>query len=164
MSYITDLENHAKNGIYRREGIESWLLKYSLKFERVRNEIETLHKEFPDAYIRSHPKLENEAKFLDTYEVLLEIIDCYINEIYYKGQIEFYNRIKYEKAELVSWLWMHKFDEGKMQSTFNKLFQNTSTSSGYEFIIKYPFSLPVTIMLDESDFKYTLHFMDILKN
>jgi len=43
------------------------------------------------------------------------------------------------------------------------LFQNTSTLSGYEFVIRYPLSLPVTIKLDEVDFKETLQFLNILE-
>ncbi|MEZ4801131.1 MAG: hypothetical protein R2797_00045 [Gelidibacter sp.] len=159
-----ELKALSVDGIYKKDNIEQWLLKHKMTYEKVFKIYDTLNKEFPNSSIRQHKDFEQEGLFLDTYEVLMDVIECYYNEIFYKVQIEFYNKIKDDKHELNSWLWMHRFDEGKMQSKFRILFQNNSSPSGYEFRIRYPFSLPVTINLDEKDFQYTLQFMDIIKN
>lgn len=161
---IQELKSLASNDVYSKDKIELWLLKHEMVYKKLIKDLNTLNEEFPDAYIRNHSMLKNEAQFLDIYEVLLDIIDCYKNETYYKGQVEFYHQIKNDEPELRSWLWMHKFDEGKMQSKFNQLFQNNTVLTGYEFVIRYPFSLPVAIKLDESDFQHTLELISILKN
>ena len=150
-------------GVYSKDKVEWWLNKHKLRHEKLSKNIDTLNKEFPNTHVRSISILQNEAKFLDIYEALLEVIECYSNELYYKGEMELYSTINDDKIQLDSWLQAHKLDEGKKQSKFKQLFQNTSTFSGYEFVIRYPLSLPVTIKLDEAEFKYTLKFLEILE-
>lgn len=163
MGYLRELENLSENGIYRKDKIESWVLKHELRYKRLIMDIDILNREFPSAYIRNHNMLQKEAKFLDTYEVLLDVLECYENELYFKEQIAYYNRIKNDDLEFSSWLHMHRLDEGDMQTKFKQLFQNTSKFSGYEFIIRYPFDLPVTIKVDELDFKNTIQFISIIQ-
>lgn len=158
-----ELKNLGNNGIYSKLNIEFWLHNNELKYKKLKKYIDTLQNDFPNAYIRNDDRLINEVKFLETYEVLIEIIECYKNELYFKSEIEYYNRIKNDEVELKSWLMMHKLDEVNMQSKFRELFQNTSTSSGYEFIIRYPFGMPVTIEVNEIDFQNTIEFLRIIK-
>jgi hypothetical protein len=160
---IDELIELSKDGFFTRDRIGWWLDKHKFRFKKLSADIDTLSKEFQDEYVRNHHLLQNEAIFLDTYEVLLKILECYKNEQYYKGQIEYYNKVKDDDLELSSWLQTHLSDGGEMQTNFNMLFQNTSTVSGYEFIIRYPFSLPVSIKFNESDFHYTLQFLSLLK-
>lgn len=159
-----ELENLSDNGFYTEEKIVWWLDKHKLRFEKLKTDIEALAKEFQDDYVRNHKGLQKEAQFLDTYEVLQEVLECYKNELYYKEQIEYYNKVKEDELEVNSWLRLHKLDESEMQTKFKMLFQNTATASGYEFVIRYPFSLPVSIKFNESDFLYTLQLLSLLKN
>ena len=158
-----ELKELSVNGIYNKTSIEFWLHKNDHNYKKLIKDVHTLNKEFPNAYIRNHNMLQNEAKFLDTYEVLLDVLECYENELYHKEQMAYYNRIKNDELEFNSWLQMHKLDEGDMQTKFKQLFQNTSKLSGYEFIIRYPFDLPLTIKVDELDFKNTIQFINIIQ-
>ncbi len=158
-----ELKNIADKGVYSKANIKCWLHNNELKYKSLKNDIDALETDFPNAYVRNDDRLINEIKFLETYEVLIEILECYNNERYFKAEIDYYSRIKNEEIELNSWLQMHQADECDMQSLFKRLFQNTSTLSGYEFIIRYPFSLPVEIKVDASDFQNTMEFIKILK-
>lgn len=164
MKYFEELENLSNNGFYTKDKIVWWLDKHKLRFEKLKTDIDALANEFEDAYVRNHKGLQKEAQFLDTYEVLQEVLECYKNELYCKGQIEYYNKVKDDDLEVNSWLQLHKSDEGEMQTKFKMMFQNTSTASGYEFVIRYPFSLPVSIKFNELDFHYTLQLLSLLKN
>ncbi|KIX20731.1 hypothetical protein SY27_12645 [Flavobacterium sp. 316] len=159
-----ELENLSDNGFYTKDKIVWWLDKHKLRFEKLKKDIDALANEFQDDYVRSHKGLQKEAQFLDTYEVLQEVLECYKNELYYKGQIEYYNKVKDDEFEVNSWLQLHKLDEGEIQTKFKMMFQNTSIASGYEFVIRYPFSLPVTIKFNESDFCHTIQLINLLKN
>lgn len=158
-----ELKNLGNNGIYSKPNIEFWLHNNELKYKKLKKDIDAIEKDFPNAYIRNDDRLINEVKFLETYEVLIEVLECYQNEFYFKAEIEYYNRIHDDEVELRSWLKMHKLDEVNMQSKFRELFQNTSTFSGYEFIIRYPFDLPVKLEVNASDFQNTIQFIEILK-
>tara|TARA_R110002124_G_scaffold287024_1_gene469944 strand:- start:1551 stop:2045 length:495 start_codon:yes stop_codon:yes gene_type:complete len=158
-----ELKSLANKGVYNKTSIEYWLHKNKLKYKNLKSDIDALERDFPNAYIRNDDRLINEVKFLETYEVLIDVLECYKNELYFKAEIEYYNRIKNDEVELKSWLKMHKLDEVKMQSKFRELFQNTSTFSGYEFIIRYPFDLPVKLEVNTSDFQNTIQFIEILK-
>jgi hypothetical protein len=168
--FFKELENLSENGFYTKDRIEWWLLKYNEDYKHYYNDKETrpgmkiTYRADASSHRKESIDLLNKINvFLDTYEVLLEVLECYKNEIFYKGQIEYYNKVKEDDLELSSWLQTHLFDEGEMQTNFNILFQNTSKESGYEFIIRYPFSLPVSIKLNESDFCYTLQLLSLLK-
>lgn len=159
-----ELKNLSNDGIYSRKELEWWVLKNELRYKDVCRIIDTLNDEFPDLHARSHVSYDKDGQFLTTYEVLLDVIECYKNESYHKGEMVFYNKIRNDKEELGSWLQMHKLDEGKMQSKFKQLFENTSRLSGFEFILRHPFMFPILIKFSEADFQYTLDFIDILKN
>lgn len=156
-----DLKSLSLDEVFNRPKIELWLNKYKSEFKTQSGFFEELSKEF--TYPRSLTLYQSESQFLDTYEVLLEVLECYRNEPYYKANIEHYRTIKESKDKTDSWLQTLKLDEDKRLSKFKQLFQNTSALSGYEFVIRYPFSLPVTIKLDEVEFKYTLKFLEILE-
>ena len=156
-----DLKSLSLDGVYNRPKIELWLKKCEPEYKVQSGFFEEFSKDF--TYARSLTKYAFEFQFLDVYEVLVEVLECYSNELYYKEQIELYSTINEDKIQLDSWLQAHKLDEDKKQAKFKQLFQNNSTISGYEFVIRYPLSLPVTIKLDEVDFKETLQFLDILE-
>ena len=160
---FAELESLSQQGLYRKDSIQYWLLKHRIIYKTLNKDIDTLNKEFPNSYIRNYYAFKDESKFLDTYEVLLEVLKCYKKELYFKEQIVFYNDIKDNGAHFNSWLSKKKVSENKFISQFNQMFQNTTMPSGYEFIIRYPFFLPVNIKLDESDFKHTLQFLEILE-
>ena len=131
-----ELKSLANKGVYNKTSIEYWLHKNKLKYKNLKSDIDALERDFPNAYIRNDDRLINEVKFLETYEVLIDVLECYKNELYFKAEIE---------------------------SKFRELFQNTSTFSGYEFIIRYPFDLPVKLEVNTSDFQNTIQFIEILK-
>lgn len=169
-SLIKDLENSSHEGIYPKDKIEHWLHKYQKDYQ-IHNEGIGNRPSMPVTYrkdvnfnVKKRIDFINKTiPFLDTYEALLEVLECYNNEYYYKAEMELYTVIKSDKLKLKSWLELHKLDKGKKLSKFKQLFQNTSTLSGYELVIRYPFSLPVKIKLDEADFKETLQFLKLLE-
>ncbi len=156
-----ELENLSDSGIYKKDKIEWWLLKYEEEYNYLFNVLEAEKVNF--THPRNLSKYKEEAQFLDTYEVLLKVSKFYRNEAFFKGQVELYNSIRDSEAQLSSWLETSKLVEGERYKEFISLFQNTAKLSGYEFVIRYPFSLPVSIKLDETDFKETLHFLEILE-
>ncbi len=156
-----ELNDLSDSGLYSKDKIEWWLLKFEEEYNNLFNFFEAEKVNF--THPRNLSKYKEEAQFLDTYEVLLKVADFYRNEIYFKEQVELYDSIKDSTAQLNSWLETNKLVEGKRYKEFVYLFQNTTKLSGYEFVIRYPFSLPVSIKLDETDFKETLHFLKILE-
>jgi hypothetical protein len=168
---IVELENLSENSIYKRDKIEWWLLKYDEVYKYYYNDKETRSKMKITyrADASSHRKesidlLNKINVFLDTYEVLDKVSEFYRNELYFKDEVVFYKSIKDDIKEQNSWLEIHELGKVNKYDEFISLFQNTSKSSGYEFEILYPFSLPLKIRLDESEFKYTLKFLEILKS
>ncbi|WP_282148626.1 hypothetical protein [Algibacter lectus] len=157
-----DLEGLSERGIYKKNHIEYWLLNEELRYKALSKDFDILEKEYPDTYIRGLTSLRNESMFLGIYEVLLEVIECYNNELYCKKEVAIYEAIKQDKHDLEAWLQRHKLDERKKLLRFNRLFQNIFTVSGYEFLIREPLCIPVTIKLDELDFKHSVHFFNIL--
>ncbi len=158
---IEELEKFNNNGFYKRENIEWWLLKYEEEYRNQFNVLEAEKINFTNP--RNLSKYKEEVQFLDTYEVLLKVADFYRNEIYFKEQVELYDSIKDSNVQLDSWLEINKLVEGKRCKEFVYLFQNTTKLSGYDFVIRYPLSLPLSIKLDRTDFKYTLQFLEILE-
>lgn len=162
--YFEELRKLSTNNVYNQNIIESWLFKYDSFYHELYNRIKVFENKCNTQHIRNHKMFLMEGKFLDTYEVFMEVLECYKKESCYKEQIEIYNiNGEEDKASLDKWLRNHKLVESKFISQFNQMFQNTTTPSGYEFIIRYPFFLPVDIKLDESDFKHTLQFLEILE-
>jgi len=166
---IKELENLSDNGVFNRNKIEWWLLKYDEDYQHYYNDKETRSKMKITcrADVSSHRKesidlLNKINVFLDTYEVLDKVSEFFRNELYFKDEVVFYNSIKNDLKQLNSWLEIHELDKANKYAEFVSLFQNTSTLSGYGFEIFYPFSLPIKIKLDESDFKYTLRYLEIL--
>jgi|GEM_PF-6925840 len=156
-----ELENLSDNGIYKKDKIEWWLLKFEEEYNNQFNLLEAEKINF--THPRNLSKYKEEAQFLDTYEMLLKVADFYRNEIYFKEQVELYHSIEDSKVQLESWLERNKLVEGKRYKEFVSLFQNTTKLSGYELVIRYPLSLPLSITLEEADFKYTLQLLKILE-
>lgn len=156
-----ELKDLSDSGLYSKDKIEWWLLKFEEEYNNLFNFFEAEKVNF--THPRNLSKYKEEAQFLDTYEVLLKVADFYRNEIYFKEQVELYDSIKDSNAQLNSWLETNKLVEGKRYKEFVYLFQNTTKLSGYDFVIRYPLSLPLSIKLDKTDFKYTLQFLEILE-
>jgi hypothetical protein len=168
---IEELKSLSDNGLFKRSKIEWWLLKYKEDYQHYYNDKETRSKMKityrADASPHSKESIDLLNKinvFLDTYEVLDKVSEFYRNEQYFKDEVVFYNSIKDNNKEQISWSRKHELDKTNKYGEFVSLFQNTSTLSGYGFEILYPFSLPLKIRLDESEFKYTLKFLEILKS
>jgi hypothetical protein len=98
--------------LYTKKKIKYWLVKYQLAYKELLKSIEKLSIETSNPYVRNLSALEEESKFLDTYEVLLKVNEYFGNEIYFKEELNKYDLIKNNINELRSWLENHKL-EGK---------------------------------------------------
>ncbi|MCH3883498.1 DUF3127 domain-containing protein [Tenacibaculum aquimarinum] len=158
---LKELGNLSDKGIYKRDKVEWWLMKYEDKHQtllRFFDELKSIVKS-----PRSLTKYANQSQFLDMYEVLLKVTEFYRNEDYFKEQIGIYNLVKNDLGQLESWLEIHKTDKKHKYREFVSLFQDNSTISNYNLTILYPLSLPVKVKLDELDFYHVLRFLEILE-
>jgi hypothetical protein len=167
---IEELKSLSDEGVFRRDKIEWWLLKYDEYYQdhyrakEDRSGMKITCRADAKPHIKKSIDLENKINwFLDTYEALDGVSEFYRVELYFKDELELYKSLKNDKAQLNSWLEKHKLDEGKKYKEFVYLFQDNRTLSGYKLDVLYPLSLPLKISLDESEFKYTLKFLEILE-
>ena len=168
-NFIAELKSLSNKDIYKRDKIEWWLLKYKEDYQyhyqnkEIRPTMKITYRADTKPHIKKSIDLENTInRFLDTYEVLNKVTDFYRNEVYFKQELELYKSIKADAVGMKYWLAKHNLAESKKYADFVDLFQDNRTLSGYRFDILYPLSLPLKITLDESEFKYTIQFLEIL--
>jgi hypothetical protein len=164
MKSIKELDSLSDKGIYQREKIEWWLMKYRKDYQQFDNDV------FPSMKItfradssKQHKEkitLINETRaFVNTYKILDKVSEFYRNEIYYKEELEIYSKLKNNLNA-----WIRKSAEDSKYSEFVNLFQDNRTPLGYKLDILYPLDLPLKISLYEPDFNYTFKYLEILKN
>ncbi|WP_158635208.1 DUF3127 domain-containing protein [Formosa maritima] len=159
---IKELESLSSiEGFYSRDKIAWWLLKHEEEYHSQVSFFDTLSTACDSP--RNLTKFSKEAQFLDLYEALSKVLEFYKEEAYYKDKLEVYDLVKNNVEQLNAWFELHKIDNSYKYNQFVSLFQNNSTISGFKLEIGYPLSLPVKVKLDESEFHYTLKFLELLE-
>jgi len=158
---ITGLKHLSENDIYPISKIEWWLLKYEADYQDVKSIINAIPNDF--TLPRISKKYHTEYQFIDLFERLQEVSICHRNETYFKEQLALYDEVKNNVSELNNWLATHYLGAGEQQSKFGALFFDNRELTDYNFNIYLPISLKLSIVVDATEFQYSLQFLNILE-
>jgi hypothetical protein len=151
----------SSEGFYSRDKISWWLIKYEEEYYKQLNFFESIPLDIDNP--RNLTKYTKESQFLDLYEALNKVLSFHNNESYFKEQLEVYELVKNDDERLNTWIDYHKTDKKCKYEEFVSLFSDNRTVTGFNLTILYPLSLPVKVKLDESEFQYTLKFLELLE-
>ncbi|WP_159022266.1 DUF3127 domain-containing protein [Formosa sp. L2A11] len=144
-------------GLYSKEKVAWWLLKYEKEYYSQLRFFETLSINYKSP--RNLTKYTKESQFLELYEILNKVMGFCNEEAYYKDQLDVYDSVKNNVEQSKKWFEIHKTDRKHKYSEFECLFQDTSTPCGFNFEVGFPLS----VKFKKSEFQYTLKFLEIIE-
>ncbi|HLV14647.1 MAG TPA: DUF3127 domain-containing protein [Xanthomarina sp.] len=149
---LREYKELSSKDICNMKEIETWLEKYKILYN---NTVEVIEGNINSPKLNSVELLVNK-EFENLYGTLNILSILYKKEIYFKKQLEDYNKVKDSVSKLKTWFdYQHK-NKGEYK-LFSSVFYDNRELTHYRFEIN-------DLKLNPQDFKYTLGFMKIIED